>query len=182
MTASIGLPVFDTMIGFPHEGFDQYDFIRKQTKDADTRENLEFPVEYMFKEVPKDLPTRDPVAVTLHEMDRYGIQKGLIGVSAETSQLALKRHPDRFLPSGAISDPNDVVGSVRAIQSGYQESGIRATSVFRPARSHRCRSTIPRCTRSTRHAWSWASRSSSAPACQAQGFRSRRRMSPASTS
>jgi hypothetical protein len=55
----------------------------------------------MFKEVPKDLPTRDPVAVTLHEMDRYGIQKGLIGVSAETSQLALKRHPDRFLPVGS---------------------------------------------------------------------------------
>ena len=49
MTASIGLPVFDTMIGFPHEGFDQYDFIRKQTKDTDSRENLEFPVEYIFK-------------------------------------------------------------------------------------------------------------------------------------
>jgi hypothetical protein len=62
------------------------------------------------------------LAVTLHEMDGYRIQKGLIGGSDETSQLALKRHPDRFLPSGAISDPNDVVGSVRAIR--------RATSVF----------------------------------------------------
>ena len=62
MTGSIGLPVFDTMIGFPHEGFDQYDFIRKQTKDTDSRENLEFPVEYIFKEVPKDFPTSDPVA------------------------------------------------------------------------------------------------------------------------
>ena len=37
-----GLPVFDTMIGFPHEGFDQYDSIRKQTNDADSRENLGF--------------------------------------------------------------------------------------------------------------------------------------------
>jgi predicted TIM-barrel fold metal-dependent hydrolase len=63
-------------------------------------------------------------------MDRYRIQKGLIGVSDETSQLALKRHPDRFLPSGAISDPNDVVGSVRAIRREYHEFGIRATSVF----------------------------------------------------
>ena len=81
MTGSIGLPVIDTMIGFPHEGFDQYDFIRKQTKDRESREKFDFPVEYMFKQVPKDLPTNDPVAVTLHEMDRYGIAKGLIGVA-----------------------------------------------------------------------------------------------------
>ena len=35
---------------------------------------MEFPAEYMFKNVPKDLPTSDPVSVTLHEMDRFGIQ------------------------------------------------------------------------------------------------------------
>jgi predicted TIM-barrel fold metal-dependent hydrolase len=130
MAGSIGLPVIDTMIGFPHEGFTQYDFIKKQTKDADSRENMEFPVEYMFKQVPKDLPTNDPVAVTLHEMDRFGIDKGLIVVSDETSHLALKHHPDRFVPSGAIADPNDVVGAVRAIRREHEEFGIRATSVF----------------------------------------------------
>lgn len=130
MAGSIGLPVIDTMIGFPHEGFDQYDFIKKQTKDADSRENLEFPVEYMFKQVPKDLPTTDPVAVTLHEMDRFGIETGMIAVSDETSRLALKRHPDRFVASGSVFDPNDVVGSVRAIRSDYEQFGIRATSVF----------------------------------------------------
>jgi uncharacterized protein len=130
MSGSIGLPVIDTMIGFPHEGFEQYDFIRKQTKDADSRENLEFPVEYMFKQVPKDLPTDDPVAVTLREMDRYGIEKGLVAVSDKTSHLALKRHPDRFVPCGSIADPNDVVGSVRAIRRELEEFGIRATSVF----------------------------------------------------
>ena len=32
MPMPAGLPVFDTMIGFPHEGFDQYDFIRRQTQ------------------------------------------------------------------------------------------------------------------------------------------------------
>ena len=103
MAGSIGLPVIDTMIGFPRADFTQYDFIKKQTKDADSRENMEFPVEYMFKQVPKDLPTNDPVAVTLHEMDRFGIEKGLIVVSDENSRLALKHHPDRFVPSGAIA-------------------------------------------------------------------------------
>jgi predicted TIM-barrel fold metal-dependent hydrolase len=130
MSSPLGLPVIDTMIGFPHEGFEQYDFIKKQTKDADSRENLQFPVEYLFKEVPKDLPTDDPVGVTLREMDRYGIEKGLITVSDETSRSALTRHPDRFVPSGSIADPNDVVGSVRAMRRDYEEFGIRATSVF----------------------------------------------------
>ena len=130
MSVAIDLPVIDTMIGFPHEGFAQYDFIRKQTKDRDSKESMEFPAEYMFKNVPKNLPTSDPVAATLHEMDRFGIAKGLIGVADETSRLALKRHPDRFLPSGSVSDPNDVVGSVRAIKRDYEEFGIRATSVF----------------------------------------------------
>jgi len=130
MAGSIRLPVIDTMIGFPHEGFAQYDFIKKLTKDTDSRENMDFPVEYMFKEVPKDLPTDDPVAVTLREMDRYGIERGLIGVADETSRSALKHHPDRFVPCGAVADPNDVVGSVRAMRREHEEFGIRATSVF----------------------------------------------------
>ena len=124
------LPIVDTMIGFPHEGFDQYDFIRKQTKDRNSKEEMEFPVEYMFKDVPKDLPTDDPISVTLHEMDKYGIDVGLIGVSDATSRLALKRHPDRFVPSGNIPDPNDVTGSVRALRQEYEEFGIKATGVF----------------------------------------------------
>jgi predicted TIM-barrel fold metal-dependent hydrolase len=125
-----GLPIVDTMIGFPHEGFEQYDFIRKQTKDRSSKEEMEFPAEYMFKDVPKDLPTDDPISVTLHEMDKYGIEVGLIGVSDATSRLALKRHPDRFVASGNIPDPNDVTGSVRALRQEYEEFGIKATGVF----------------------------------------------------
>jgi uncharacterized protein len=125
-----GLPIVDTMIGFPHEGFEQYDFIRKQTKDRNSKEEMEFPVEYMFKDVPKDLPTDDPISVTLHEMDKYGIEIGLIGVSDATSRLALKRHPDRFVASGNIPDPNDVTGSVRALRQEHEEFGIKATGVF----------------------------------------------------
>jgi predicted TIM-barrel fold metal-dependent hydrolase len=130
MAGSMGQRVIDTMISFPTEGFDQYDFIRKQTKDRESKEDLEFPVEYMFKEAPKELPTNDPISVTLHEMDRYGIEKGLVGVSDDTAQLALEQHPDRFIASGAVFDPNDVVGSVRKIRREYEEYGIRATSVF----------------------------------------------------
>jgi len=126
----VGLPVIDTMIGFPHEGSAQYDFIRKQTKDRESKEDFEFPVEYMFKDVPKGLPTDDPVSLVLQQMDRFGIEKAMIGVGEDSTQLALKTFPDRFVPSGALVDPNDVMGSVNAIRREYEQFGIRATSVF----------------------------------------------------
>ncbi|GAB3013819.1 amidohydrolase family protein [Mycobacterium bourgelatii] len=130
MAGPVGLPVIDTMIGFPHEGSAQYDFIRKQTKDRQSKEDFEFPVEYMFKDVPKGLPTDDPVSLVLQQMDRFGIEKAMIGVGEDSAQLALKLFPDRFIPSGALVDPNDVMGSVKAIRREYEEYGIRATSVF----------------------------------------------------
>jgi predicted TIM-barrel fold metal-dependent hydrolase len=130
MAGPVGLPVIDTMIGFPHEGSAQYDFIRKQTKDRESKEDFAFPVEYMFKDVPKGLPTDDPVSLVLQQMDRFGIEKAMIGVGEHSAQLALKTFPDRFVPSGALVDPNDVMGSVNAIRREYEQFGIRATSVF----------------------------------------------------
>jgi len=131
MAGPVGLRVIDTMIGFPHEGTAQYDFIRRQTKDRESKEDFEFPVEYMFKDVPKDLPTDDPVSLLLQQMDRFGIEKAMIGVTeGESADKALKTYPDRFVPSGAIADPNDVMGSVNAIRRDYEHYGIRATSVF----------------------------------------------------
>ncbi len=125
-----GLPVIDTMIGFPHEGSAQYDFIRKQTKDRESKEDFEFPVEYMFKDVPQGLSTDDPVSLVLQQMDRFGIEKAMIGVGEDSAQLALKMFPDRFVPSGNIDDPNDVMGSVNAIRREHEQFGIRAASVF----------------------------------------------------
>ena len=130
MAGPVGLPVIDTMVGFPHEGSAQYDFIRKQTKDRESKEAFEFPVEYMFKDVPRGLSTDDPVSLLLQQMDRFGIEKAMIGVGEDSARLALKMFPDRFVPSGALVDPNDVMGSVNAIRHDYEQFGIRATSVF----------------------------------------------------
>ena len=65
----MGMPndigIIDTMIGFPTD-FEHYDFIRKQTKDTQSKEGFDFPVEYIFKGVPKDLyGSDDPLGVTL---------------------------------------------------------------------------------------------------------------------
>ncbi len=128
MPADLG--IIDTMIGFPGSDFGVYDFILRQVKDAESAE-FDFPVEYMFKNVPKKLygTDDDPIEVTLGEMDRFGIEKGLIGCEGPDSQRALREHPDRFVAS-ASADPNDVMGEVRRIRQLSEELDIRAVTAF----------------------------------------------------
>ncbi len=125
--ANIG--IVDTMIGFPAEDFAMYDFIRKQLKDGST--DFDFPVEYMFKQVPKELygSTEDPIKLTLNEMDRFGIEVGVIGVGGEVSRKALKAHPDRFVGQGSV-DPNKGMEGIREMVRQYEEFGVRSFGAF----------------------------------------------------
>ncbi|MDE0874466.1 MAG: amidohydrolase family protein [Acidimicrobiales bacterium] len=126
MPSDIG--IIDTMIGFPASDFSQYDFIRKQLKDDSTE--FEFPVEYMFKNVPKELYGSDnPISVTLHEMDRFGVEVGVVGVGDEVSRQALRDHPDRFVGSGWV-DPNRGMKGIRTMVRQYEEFGVRAFTAF----------------------------------------------------
>jgi uncharacterized protein len=128
MAMPAGVGIVDCMIGFPAEDFSQYDFIRAQLKDAST--DFEFPVEYMFKHVPKELyGAGDPISVTLHEMDRFGVEIGLIGVGGEVSRKALKEHPDRFVPQGSV-DPNRGMDGIRDMVRQYEEFGVRSFGAF----------------------------------------------------
>jgi uncharacterized protein len=134
----MGMPtdvgIIDTMIGFPHKNMEEvYAFITRQTKDRQSKEEFAFPAEYMFKDVPeKGLgESDDPVSLTLREMDRWGIEKGLIGVAepGDTGGVALKRHPDRFIPSTS-ADPNEGMDGIRKLVRAYETWGIRAVGVF----------------------------------------------------
>jgi hypothetical protein len=130
-----GFTVIDTMIGFPHADMAEvYRFITTQTKDRESREGFQFPVEYMFKDVPEKQLTGssdDPVAVTLREMDRWGIDKGMIGVgdASGVGERALRQHPERFVGC-ANPDPNRGMDAVREITKLYEQHGIRAVSLF----------------------------------------------------
>ena len=128
MPSDIG--IVDCMIGFPAQDFSQYEFIRKQLRDPESRDGFDFPVEYMFKNVPKELyGTENPIDITLHEMDRFGVERGLIGCDGDVSQTALKQHPDRFIASGNV-DPNDGVEGLRKMVRDYEEWGVRAFGAF----------------------------------------------------
>ena len=121
--------IVDTMIGFPAKDFEHYEFIRKQLKDAESAE-FDFPVEYMFKGVPKEkYGADDPIALTLGEMDAHGVEFGLIGCEGEVNRKALADHSDRFVATCQI-DANDVMGAVRKIRHCKETYDIRAVGTF----------------------------------------------------
>lgn len=127
-----GVAIIDAMIGFPVADFSAtYGFIRRQAKDAESKEKMRFPVEYMFKDVPEGQDgTTDPVASTVEEMDRFNVSIGVIGTTRDgVHDRALRDHPDRFVGRTSV-DPNDGMKAIRKIQTDHDELGVRAVSVF----------------------------------------------------
>ena len=138
MLAIMGMPsgigIVDTMIGFPHENMaETYAFITKQTKDKESKEQFEFPAQYMFKQVPEQemIKRGEPIKTTLDEMDRWGIELGMIGINAidDRGAEAVKFHPDRFIPSTNF-DANEGMDGIRKIVKLYELYNIRAVSCF----------------------------------------------------
>jgi predicted TIM-barrel fold metal-dependent hydrolase len=125
-----GVGVVDLMIGFPSaDARRHYDFMKAALHDEEST-RMEFPAEYMFKEVPNHLEEdRDPIEETLAEMDKYGIAMGLVGIGADVTKRALADHPDRFIASLEV-DPNRITKAVQRIREAHDEFGIKAVTSF----------------------------------------------------
>jgi predicted TIM-barrel fold metal-dependent hydrolase len=127
------VPIIDTMIGFPMRDVTKtYEFITKQTKDAESKNEFSFPAQYMFKDVPHEYHgTEDPVSITLGQMDKYNIEFGMIGVGDKDGDgdRAMRLHPDRFIPSLGV-DANEPTSAQRKMVRAYEEYGIRAVTMF----------------------------------------------------
>jgi predicted TIM-barrel fold metal-dependent hydrolase len=122
--------VVDLMIGFPSaDARRHYDFMQAQLRDEESK-RMEFPAEYMFKQVPNHLEEgKDPVEETLAQMDRHGIAIGLIGAGGEVGKRALADHPDRFAACVDV-DPNQITKAVRRIREAHDNYGVKAVSTF----------------------------------------------------
>ena len=140
MAMPTDVPVIDTMIGFPARDLKaQYEFITKQTKDTQSKEEFEFPAEYMFKSPPdkeKEVrETEDPVGYTLDQMDKCGVSIGMVGVGHRegqgeaTGEDAIKRYPGRVIGSVG-ADPNDGIAGIENIVRAYETWGVRSISMF----------------------------------------------------
>lgn len=128
------VPIIDTMIGFPSANREEvYKFLAPALRDKQSKDEFKMPAEYMFKDIPADLEEGiDPVAVTLDNMNRYGIQRGMINIGStvrEEPRRAIQEHPDRFL--GCVDvDPRQGMDAVRKIRRFHDEYGIVAVSSF----------------------------------------------------
>jgi predicted TIM-barrel fold metal-dependent hydrolase len=128
-----GVGIVDTMIGFLTDPEKLYAAMRKTFRDRESRDEFVMPAEYMFRDVPAHGydANADAVALTLAEMDRHGVEVGLISVSADEALAtrALHDHADRFVGSWTC-DPNEGMEGVRKLVRAHERWGVRAASFF----------------------------------------------------
>jgi predicted TIM-barrel fold metal-dependent hydrolase len=131
MSMPSDIPIIDLMFGLPILDPDKtYANLRAAASDKDSKEAFKFPVEYMFKGVPHGWGEgRDPVEVTLEEMDKWNIERAMVGVAPGAVLDAIKGHPDRLIPQIHI-DPNDIVGAIDSIKRAHGDVGIKAVGSF----------------------------------------------------
>jgi len=122
--------VVDCMIGFPSaKAARRFDFLKPQLRDEESGRSHS-PIAYMFKDDPNRIGEDvDPVAVTLAEMDRFGVAVGLVGLAGTVVDRALAEHPERFKATLEI-DPNDITGAVRRVRDAHGARHIKAVTTF----------------------------------------------------
>jgi predicted TIM-barrel fold metal-dependent hydrolase len=132
MTRPREIGVIDLMLQIPNpraQGL--YDFMKPLLMDRESREAFEMPAQYMFKDLPRIAGVTDYVAYTLGEMDRYGIERAMVGVDFrdDVATAAVRAHPQRFVGSYHV-DPNRGMDEIRALKRAVSELGARAATVF----------------------------------------------------
>ncbi len=132
MTMPSGIPVIETFLGFPSKNRkDVYKFLDPHLRDDESK-GFSFPAQYMFKDVPAELEDNvDPVAIVVDNLDRFGIERGMISVGPgkDDAERAISEYPDRFIGSLAV-DPNDGMDAVRAISAAHETYNIKAVTTF----------------------------------------------------
>ncbi len=137
MSMPTGVGIIDLLLGIP--SVDQrvhYEYLRPLFRDVESLKSFEFPAQYMFKDVPDLSNQEDCLSYTLDQMDKFGIERAMIGVGldSEMSALAMKNHADRFIPSGD-TDPNRGMEGVRDMVRLHEAWGVKAFHAF-PSGTH----------------------------------------------
>jgi len=132
VAAPFDVGVIDLMVALPAAGDDQG--WRRQLgpalKDRGS-ETFQHPASYLFRNLPAARFADDPVRAVLDEMDRFGVERALVGVDPgdPATLRAAGAHPDRFVTSCEV-DPNRGVAGTRALRAAVEEHGVRAATAF----------------------------------------------------
>jgi uncharacterized protein len=125
--------IIDTMVNFPpRDRKAVFQFLQRHLRDDQSKDDFEFPAQYMFKDLPPEADENvDPVAVVLENMDRYGVERAMVPAKKdkEDNRRALKAHPDRFFGSVEL-DPNGGMETVRYMEEMVELFDVRAFTSF----------------------------------------------------
>src|SRR5207302_1283370 len=131
MAVPPGIRVIDTMIGLPSvERRDWSEALAPILRDEGSK-SFEHPAGYMFKDTPKVKREPDSLDVLLYQMNRFGIDKGLIPVTLtdELHVRAVSEHADRLFGSVEV-DPNRGIEAIRELESAVRNYNVIAAQFF----------------------------------------------------
>ena len=131
MPTDIG--IVDLGMGFPYQSVEEkkhtYDFFRASLKDKESLQEMEFPAEYMFKQVPDVVPPDvDPVHFIVEKMDAFGIDMAKVGMG-KNGIRAKELYPDRFFLSMSVN-PHEGVDGLRKMEQAKADYDIVSVSIF----------------------------------------------------
>ncbi len=127
-----GIKVIDLMLNIPGDDNSQwYEFMKPLLMDQESREIFKMPAQYMFKDIPQIGGKDDYIAYTIEQMDKYGIERAMLGVTANRDRImqAVEKHPNRFFLSYE-ANPNFGMDEVRKIERFHKEHKIKAVTAF----------------------------------------------------
>jgi len=131
MAVPAGIAVFDTMIGLPSvERREWYESMAPVLRDEGSK-TFQHPAGYMFHSTPTVRREPDSIDRLLSEMDRFGIERGLVPVTLtdELHVRAISEHPDRLFGSVEV-DPNRGMDALGELERAVVDYGVVAAQFF----------------------------------------------------
>jgi uncharacterized protein len=125
-----GIKTIDIMVGLPDDIATFYDSLDSVVAKSGKQEKS--PISYLFPNAPKVSDSEDLLTVTLAEMDRFGIERAIVIIDDEKTELAhraLREHPDRFCGE-YLADPRKGMDEVRKVARMKEEFDIKAVVGF----------------------------------------------------
>jgi len=125
--------IVDLMMAIPVSETNEewYQQFKPLLMDEESRSHFRMPAQYLFKDIPRLESSGDYVRFLIEQMDRHGIDVGLVGYfeGSEAAAAAKRDYPRRFI-FDYPANPNRGMDEIRRVRRIHAEFGIKSVSVF----------------------------------------------------